>query len=87
MFWLAKAIVIKFICQFNYYYFTRITRWNITMLLSNTPVRELIHKYDDFWIKRLGLDSDDGSSKNLGSNNKLINDADVIKLKEIIKVL
>ena len=53
-------------------------------ILSNTPVRELIHKYDDFWIKRLGLGSDDGSSKNLGSNNKLINYADVIKLKEII---
>ncbi len=53
-------------------------------ILSNTPIRELIHKYDDFWIKRLGLGSDDGSSKNLGSNNKLINDSDVIKLKEII---
>lgn len=38
MFWLAKAIVIKFICQFNYYYFTRITRWNITMLLSNNNI-------------------------------------------------
>ena len=32
--WLAKAVVLKFICQVNYYYFTRITRRNITMLLS-----------------------------------------------------
>ena len=36
MLWLAKAIIIKLICQINYYYFTRITRWNITMLLTNT---------------------------------------------------
>ena len=34
MLWLAKAIVIKLICQINYYYFTRITRGNITMLLT-----------------------------------------------------
>ena len=52
-------------------------------ILSNTPVRELIHKYDDFWIKRLELNSNNGS-KNLEPNNKLINDADVIKLKEIL---
>jgi hypothetical protein len=38
MLWLAKAIVIKLICQINYYYFTRITRWNITMLLTQDPI-------------------------------------------------
>ncbi len=33
MLWLAKAVVIKLIGQINYYYFTRITSWNITMLV------------------------------------------------------
>ena len=54
-------------------------------ILSNTPVTELIHKHDEFWIKRLGLDSVN-SLKNSESNNKLTNgdDDDVIKLNEII---
>ena len=42
-------------------------------ILSNTPVTELIHKHDEFWIKRLGLDSVNSSLKNSESNNKLTN--------------
>ena len=57
-------------------------------ILSNTPVTELIHKHDEFWIKRLGLDSVNSSLKTSESNNKLTNDDDddddVIKLNEII---
>ena len=52
-------------------------------ILSNTPVRELVHKYDDFWVKILGLDSDN-SSANSESNNKLF-DNDIVELNKIIK--
>jgi NTE family protein len=51
-------------------------------ILSNTPVRELVHKYDNFWVKILGLDSDN-SSANSESNNKLI-DNDIVELNKII---
>jgi NTE family protein len=50
-------------------------------ILSNTPVRELVHKYDDFWVTILGLDSD--NSANSKSNNKLSDDA-VLELYKII---
>lgn len=50
-------------------------------ILSNTPVRELVHKYDDFWVSILGLDSD--NSANSKSNNELIDD-DVLELNKII---
>ena len=53
-------------------------------ILSNTPVRELVHKYDDFWVKILGLDSDNSSANSESNNNKLIDDDDLIELNKII---
>jgi len=52
-------------------------------ILSNTPIKELIHKYDEFWIKKLELDSDN-CSPTLYSDNKPTDDDDVVKLNEII---
>ena len=53
-------------------------------ILSNTPVRELVHKYDDFWVKILGLDSDNSSANSESNNNKLIDDDDLVELNKII---
>ena len=50
-------------------------------ILSNTPVKELIHKHDEMGIKKLGLDFDH-TLKNSWSN-KIRND-DIIKFAEMI---
>ena len=64
MLWLAKAIVIKLICQINYYYFTRITRWNITMLLTTDG--------DDYLLAIKGtnnVEDNNAFSKSEGAKN------------------
>lgn len=51
-------------------------------ILSNTPIKELIHKHDEMWIKRLGLEFD---NLKYFESNKIRNDYDdVIKLTEIM---